>query len=208
MSLMGLLVDWTQHGILQARILGWVAISLSSDKVWSEWCEVAQSCLTLCDPMDCNPPGSSVHGILQAKILELVAISSFRGSSRPRDKTQVFCIARRFFSVQATREAPQKISEDKIKPVIFLIFSLYNKEQCLQNNNKQYIWLCILMYDISVCTHPCLLILMYKVKWMTAVIWGIRGNIRSILPLQASLTFLPLIYIFFLTNWRILATVH
>ena len=41
---------------------------------------VSQSCTTLCDPMDCNPPGSSVHGISQAKILEWVAISSSRGS--------------------------------------------------------------------------------------------------------------------------------
>ena len=41
--------------------------------------EVAQSCLTLCDPMDCSPPGSSVHGILQARILEWVAISFSRG---------------------------------------------------------------------------------------------------------------------------------
>ena len=41
---------------------------------------VAQSCPTLCDPMDCNPPGSSVHGIVQARILELVAISVSRGS--------------------------------------------------------------------------------------------------------------------------------
>ena len=40
-----------------------------------------QSCLTLCDPMDCSPPGSSVHGILQARILEWVAMPSFRGSS-------------------------------------------------------------------------------------------------------------------------------
>ena len=44
---------------------------------------VAQSCLTLCDPMDCSPPGSSVHGILQARTLEWVAISSARGSSNP-----------------------------------------------------------------------------------------------------------------------------
>ena len=48
---------------------------------------VAQSCLTLCDPMDYSPPGSSVHGILQARILEWVAISISRGSSRPRDLT-------------------------------------------------------------------------------------------------------------------------
>ena len=45
-------------------------------------CSVAQSCPTLRDPMDCNPPGSSVHGILQARILEWVATSSSRGSSR------------------------------------------------------------------------------------------------------------------------------
>ena len=48
---------------------------------------VAQSCLTLCDPMDCSPPVSSVHGILQARILKWVAMLSSRGSSRPRDRT-------------------------------------------------------------------------------------------------------------------------
>ena len=48
-------------------------------------CLVAQSCLTLWDPMDCSPPGSSVHGILQARILEWVAMLSSRGSSSSRD---------------------------------------------------------------------------------------------------------------------------
>ena len=47
--------------------------------------EVAQSCLTLGDPIDCSPPGFSVHGVFQARILEWVAISLSRGSSRPRD---------------------------------------------------------------------------------------------------------------------------
>ena len=47
--------------------------------------EVAQSCLTLCDPMDRNLPGSSIHGIFQARVLEWVAISFSRGSSQPRD---------------------------------------------------------------------------------------------------------------------------
>ena len=47
--------------------------------------EVAQSCLTLCDPMDCSLPGSSIHGIFQTRILEWVAISFSRRSSRPRD---------------------------------------------------------------------------------------------------------------------------
>ena len=50
-----------------------------------------QSCLTLCNPMDCSPPGSSVHGILQARILEWVAMPSSRGSSPPRDWTRVSC---------------------------------------------------------------------------------------------------------------------
>ena len=49
-------------------------------------CEVAQSCLTLCDPMDCSLPGSSLHGILQARVLEWVAISFSMGSSQPRDQ--------------------------------------------------------------------------------------------------------------------------
>ena len=65
---------------------------------------VIQSCLTLCDPMDCRSPDSSVHGILQARILEWVAIPFSRGSSQPRDRTQVSCTAGRFFPTGATRE--------------------------------------------------------------------------------------------------------
>ena len=53
---------------------------------------VAQLCLTLWDPMDCSPSGSSVHGILQARILEWVTTLCSRGSSWLRDQTQVFCI--------------------------------------------------------------------------------------------------------------------
>ena len=56
-----------------------------------------QLCLTLCDPMDCSPPGSSVHGILQARVLESVAILFSRGSSRPRDPTWVSCTAGRLY---------------------------------------------------------------------------------------------------------------
>ena len=49
--------------------------------------EVAQLCPTLCDPMNCSPPGSSIHGIFPARVLEWVAISVSRGSSQPRDGT-------------------------------------------------------------------------------------------------------------------------
>ena len=70
-------------------------------------CEVlvAQLCWTLCNPMDCSPPGSSVHGILKARTLEWVAISFSRGSSRPRDWTRFSCIAGRSFTNWAMREA-------------------------------------------------------------------------------------------------------
>ena len=54
---------------------------------WSRCLHVyAQSCPTLCHPLDCSPPGSSVHGILQARILEWVAMPSSRGPSWPRDQ--------------------------------------------------------------------------------------------------------------------------
>ena len=61
---------------------------------------VTESCLTLCDPLDCSLPSSSVHGILQASTPQRVAISFPRGSPRPRDGTQV--VAGRFFTVWAT----------------------------------------------------------------------------------------------------------
>ena len=62
-----------------------------------------QSCLTLCDSMDCTPPGSSVHRILQAGILVWVAMPSSRGFSQPRDWTRVSCsscISGRFFTAE------------------------------------------------------------------------------------------------------------
>ena len=59
-----------------------------------------QSCLTFCDPMDCNPPGSSVHGISQARILEWVTISFSRGSSQLRDQTHVSCLAGGFLTTE------------------------------------------------------------------------------------------------------------
>ena len=80
-------------------------------KCWSEvkWSEVAQSCLILCNPMDCSPPGSSIHGILQERILDWVAIFFSRGSSWPRDRNWISHLAGRsgfshvqFFATQWT----------------------------------------------------------------------------------------------------------
>ena len=75
---------------------------------WSE-VKVAQSCPTLCDPMD-----YTVHGILQARILEWVAFPFSRGSSQPRDRTQVSRIAGRFFTSWATREAQEYLEVNTV----------------------------------------------------------------------------------------------
>ena len=85
---------------------GWVFCKFSSFLpffffVFEREREVAQSCLTLCNPMGCSLPGSSVHGIFQAIVLEWIAISFSKGSSQPRDRTQVSCIVDRHFTVWA-----------------------------------------------------------------------------------------------------------
>ena len=65
-------------------------------------CVSTQSCPILFDPVDCSLPGFSVHGILQARILEWIAIPFSRGTSQPRDRTLVSCLAGRFFTVWTT----------------------------------------------------------------------------------------------------------
>ena len=120
-------------GILQARTREWVAISFSNAWKWkvkvkllspvrllaTPWtaeviiklcCLVTKSCSGLCNPMDCNLPGSSVHGIFQARILEWVAISFSRGSSQPRDQTHVSYKNRQSLYHWATREVPWYLS--------------------------------------------------------------------------------------------------
>ena len=89
---------------------------------------VAQLCPTLCDPMDCSPPGSSVHGILQARIWEWVAISFSRGSSQARDQTQVSHTEGRFFTDWATRETQISCINIKKKK------KLWSKEYVLCNS--------------------------------------------------------------------------
>ena len=85
---------------------------------WSE-VKVTQSCLTLCDPMICT-----VHGILQPRILGWVAFPFSRGSSQPRDWTEVSCTAGRFFTIWAIRETPQ------------ILISAYNSESRWIDLNK------------------------------------------------------------------------
>ena len=82
--------NWTWISCIAGRFLtSWPTNTLLTAE--EAVCMHAQSCPTLCDPMDCGPPGSSVHGISQARLLEWVAMSFSRGSSRPRDWTNIFC---------------------------------------------------------------------------------------------------------------------
>ena len=84
---------------------------------------------SLCDPMDCSPPGSSVHGILQARTLELVAIPFSRRPSRPREWTCVSQIAGRFFTVWATSKARKITKYIKITCIINKCKWLSSKER-------------------------------------------------------------------------------
>ena len=119
--------------LLISRQVGLVSLSpediFGSERAWCFWekiqcfvqidCQntiflpLSNSCLwvsTLCYPVEYSPPGCSVHGIFQARIVEWVAISFSRGSSQPRDWTQLSRIAGRCFNLWATREAHQVIS--------------------------------------------------------------------------------------------------
>ena len=78
-------------------------------------CKVKSEVAHSLRPVDCSPPSSSVHGILQGRILEWVAISFSRGSSRPRDRTQVSHIAGRCFNLCTTREAKPPIETQNFR---------------------------------------------------------------------------------------------
>ena len=92
-----LLTCWVSYALQLRACISWGASVRR--------CIHSQSSLTLCEPMDCSSPGSSVHGISQARTLEWVACSSSRGSSRPRDRTYISCLAGGFF----TTEPPGKL---------------------------------------------------------------------------------------------------
>ena len=84
--------------------------SMGSKRVRHNWVTELQQCCVwlLWDPMNCSLPVSSVLGISQARVLEWVAFPFSRGSSQPRDRTQVSYIAGRFFTSWATNQPPGK----------------------------------------------------------------------------------------------------
>ena len=112
----GLCSPWNSPGLYYTEV-GIQRSSLLPPGFSIYICLCVLSCVWLCDLLDCRPAGSSLYGILQARILEWVAIPFSRGSSWPRDQTQVFHISGRFFTIWATREAPPQ-------------FHLFNSVSC------------------------------------------------------------------------------
>ena len=115
-----LILSWVHFEVNRAPLLYFCSLCISPtipliQRMFTFWDHAmyitemkgAQSCLTLCDPMD-----YTVHGILQARILEWVAFPFSRGSSQPRNQTRVSCIASGFFTNWAIREA-QLVSTTK-----------------------------------------------------------------------------------------------
>ena len=111
-------------GILQARILKWVAISFSNAWKWKvkSESEVAQSCLTLSDPMDCSPAGSSVHGIFQARVLEwgAIAFSSHNKRNHHNEKPSLAATRETLMQLQRLCPAENKYIKKFKKIVKFL----------------------------------------------------------------------------------------
>ena len=99
-----------------------MCVSVSDSVVWLS----AQVCPTLCDPVDCSPPGSSVHEILQARILEWVATPSSRGSSWPGDGPMSLAspaLAGGFFTISAAWEsALTPITSEKTRFILLILF--------------------------------------------------------------------------------------
>ena len=88
-------------------------------------CLVTELCLTLCNPMDCSPPGSSVHWVSQARILEWVAISFSRGSSQSKSWTHVSSTGRQVLYHWAIREAHYNKASIAIKRVTHIFFFFF-----------------------------------------------------------------------------------
>ena len=102
----------------------------------------AQSCLTLCDPIDCNPPDSSVHGFSQARILEWVVISSSRRSSWPRDWTRIYLL-----HLQHCRESLSPLSHGRSL--------IYNKPAQCFSTVKAFTVTTLELSPHNFCVSPC-----------------------------------------------------
>ena len=108
-----------------------LAVKAPSSNHWKVKVKVAQSCPALCNPMD-----HRVHGILQARILKWVAFPFSRGSSQPRDQTQVSCIAGRFFYQLSHKRSPLTTEPPG-----------NSQEHCLKLFVGPYLWASVLYFQ-------------------------------------------------------------
>ena len=134
--------------------------------------------VSLCDPMDYSPPGSSIHGILQARILEWVAILFSRGSSWIMVQTYISCIAGRFFAIWVISEAPlSSLSKDK-SWVLTLVSKIHLVTTPLFASFDFCVWIfafsgfpapfrfLISSLDGKINTHPLLLTIIVDLSWI------------------------------------------
>ena len=122
------------RGTIRYTVQPWIPKVFGKVKVL-----VAQLCPTLCNPMYCILPGSSVHGIFQARILEWVTIPFSRGSSKPRDWTWVSCIAGTFFTHLSHQGSPK---------------SLWGVIKCVCVCARSIAQSCLTLYDPMDCSPP------------------------------------------------------
>lgn len=133
------------------------------------WLHSIQLCPTLCDPMNCNLPGSSAHGIFQARMLEWVAISLSRGSSEPRDWTQVSCTTGRFFSDWSYQGCIQLNVYSTFSLSVYPLYAWASSNfwlLWLVWIMLQWTWICKFFFEILFWIP-----LMYIQKWDYWVIW-------------------------------------
>ena len=167
---------------------------------------VTQSCLTLCDPKDYSPPGSSVHGIFQARIPEWVAISFSRASSWPRDQTWVSCIADKLFTIWATREVINILPSKRIlttqnppfcffPPLLFLFLffpdSFLGHLYFLQPHNKPFLTLypskpCPGRLTFCILNQPVVVFHCTKSLWLYGKVNHSLGRQKQLPPLGIS----------------------
>ena len=114
-------------------------------------CLVAQLCLTICDPMDCSPPGSFVHEDAPGKNMQWVAMPSSRGSSQPRVQTQVSHITGRFFTIEPRGKPTVRLTCKNICLIIFVKSVI---------KNVTAIYSSLLPNSISIQNHIILLIIL------------------------------------------------
>ena len=125
-------INWKYHKMweIQNKAVNKYMTMILSKLSIVQFSSVTQSCPTLCDPMDCSLPGSSVHGVFQTRVLEWVGISFSRGSSQHRDRSRVSLIAGRQFTIWAIRET-KKLSASQIQR-----WDWYKISMCIPEGRK------------------------------------------------------------------------